>query len=94
MEMVEQGRTIFHGDGLCADCHGADAAGDIGPDLTDDEWLDAKGSYLTIGRIIARGVPLAESTRGVELPPRGGSDRSAADIERVAAYVWYISHRE
>jgi len=24
MEMVERGRTIFHGDGLCVDCHGPD----------------------------------------------------------------------
>ncbi|HSM09238.1 MAG TPA: c-type cytochrome [Gemmatimonadota bacterium] len=92
--MVQRGEQVFLGEGGCALCHGTEATGLLGPDLTDDEWLDAKGSYLTIGRIIARGVPLAESTRGVEMPPRGGSDISAADLEHVAAYVWYISHRK
>lgn len=93
-EMVQRGEQVFLGPGGCALCHGTDATGLLGPDLTDDEWFDAKGSYLTIGRIVARGVPQAESTRGVEMPPRGGSDISAREIERVAAYVWYMSHRE
>lgn len=92
--MVERGEQVFLGAGGCALCHGTEATGLLGPDLTDDEWLDAKGSYLTIGRIVAQGVPLAESTRGVEMPPRGGSEISAEQIERVAAYVWYMSHRE
>ena len=92
--MVQRGEQVFLGAGGCALCHGTEATGLLGPDLTDDEWLDAKGSYLTIGRIIARGVPLSESTRGVEMPPRGGSDISPEDIECVAAYVWYMSHRE
>lgn len=92
--MVQRGEQVFLGAGGCALCHGTEATGLLGPDLTDDEWLDAKGSYLTIGRIVARGVPLEESTRGVEMPPRGGSEISAEQIERVAAYVWYISHRK
>ena len=92
--MIERGEQVFLGEGGCALCHGTDATGLLGPDLTDGEWLDAKGSYLTIGRIIARGVPLAESTRGVAMPPRGGSDISAEEIEQVAAYVWYVSHRD
>ena len=92
--MVARGAQVFLGDGGCALCHGEDATGLLGPNLTDDDWLDAKGSYLTIGRIIARGVPLSMSTRGVEMPPRGGSDITAADIEKVAAYVWYISHKD
>ena len=75
-------------------CHGSDATGLLGPDLTDDVWLAAKGSYKTIGLIIAEGIPVEASTRGVEMPARGGSDISAMDIERVAAYVWYLSHSE
>jgi len=92
--MLERGKQVFLGDGGCALCHGEDATGLLGPNLTDDDWLDAKGSYLTIGRIIARGVPLGMSTRGIEMPPRGGSDISAEDLERVAAYVWYVSHKD
>lgn len=93
-EMIERGEQVFLGEGGCALCHGTDATGLLGPDLTDGEWLDAKGSYLTIGRIVARGVSLAESTRGVAMPPRGGSEISAKEIEDVAAYVWYVSHRD
>jgi cbb3-type cytochrome c oxidase subunit III len=89
--MVGRGERIFLGEGGCALCHGADATGLLGPDLTDDIWLDAKGSYKTIGRIIAEGIPEEASTSGVAMPPRGGSDISPTDIEKVAAYVWYLS---
>jgi len=92
--MVERGEQIFLGEGGCALCHGSDATGLLGPDLTDDVWLDAKGSYKTIGRIIAEGIPEEASTGGVAMPARGGSDIAAADIERVAAYVWYLSRRD
>ena len=92
--MVEHGEQVFLGEGGCALCHGSDATGLLGPDLTDDVWLDAKGSYKTIGRIIAEGIPEEASTSGVAMPPRGGSDISATDIERVAAYVWYLSRRD
>lgn len=92
--MVELGERVFLGEGGCALCHGADATGLLGPDLTDDVWLDAKGSYKTIGLIIAEGIPVEASMSGVAMPPRGGSDISAMDIERVAAYVWYLSHSD
>lgn len=91
--MVNRGKHVFNGEGACALCHGSDATGLLGPDLTDDVWLDAKGAYKTIGRIIADGISEDASTRRVAMPPRGGSDITEADIERVAAYVWYVSHR-
>lgn len=94
VEMVERGEQVFNGEGACALCHGSDATGLLGPDLTDDVWLDAKGAYKTIGRIIAEGISEDASTGGTAMPPRGGSGISEADIERVAAYVWYVSHRE
>ena len=92
-EIVESGREIFAGPGNCAKCHGEDATGLVGPDLTDDVWLDAKGSYLAIGRLIVNGVSESESTRGIPMPPKGGSAITEAEIERVAAYVWYLSHQ-
>ena len=93
-EMVDLGERVFTGEGACALCHGSDATGLLGPDLTDDVWLDAKGAYMTIGRIIAEGISEDASTRRVAMPPRGGSGITEADIERVAAYVWYVSHRK
>ena len=81
------------GTGNCSSCHGTDATGLVGPDLTDDVWLDAKGSYLAIGRTIANGVSEDESSRGIPMPPKGGSAITDSEIERVAAYVWYLSRR-
>jgi len=92
-EIIDRGREVFAGPGNCFGCHGSDATGLVGPDLTDDVWLDAKGSYLAIGRIIANGVTEEQSTRGIPMPPKGGSAITEAEIERVAAYVWYLSHR-
>jgi len=34
---VKDGEKLF--DERCADCHGSDAMGGAGPDLTDDKWL-------------------------------------------------------
>ena len=90
-ELVKQGRNVFSGAGGCVDCHGADATGQEGPNLTDDEWLHAKGSYLAIVRQILVGVPAEQSRTGVVMPPRGGSGISDHDIHAVAAYVWAIS---
>lgn len=92
-EIIERGGAVFAGAGNCFKCHGSDATGLVGPDLTDDVWLDAKGSYLAIGRIIANGISEEQSTRGIPMPPKGGSAINEAEIERVAAYVWYLSHR-
>jgi cytochrome c oxidase cbb3-type subunit 3 len=91
--MVRRGEQVFLGEGGCALCHGSDATGLVGPDLTDDVWLDAKGSFSMIGQIITYGVSEAASTRGVEMPPKGGSDLSDAEIQQVTGYVWYLSHR-
>lgn len=91
--MVRRGEQVFLSVGGCALCHGSDATGLLGPDLTDDVWLDAKGSYSTIRQIITQGISETVATGGVEMPPRGGSDISDAEIQQVAAYVWFLSHR-
>ena len=88
--LVERGGGIFsRGDG-CAKCHGVDAKGNVGPDLTDDRWLHIKGSYLSIARQIMNGVPADRSGSGVIMPPRGGSRISDSDVHSVAAYVWAV----
>lgn len=92
-ELVERGERVFHAPDGCTRCHGAEATGDIGPNLTDDDWLHAKGSYLAILNQILVGVPEDQSSRGIPMPPRGGSSLSDSDVHDVAAYVWYISHR-
>ena len=92
VELVRRGEAIFHGNDGCVRCHGSDATGEIGPDLTDGDWIHAKGSYLSIVNQILTGVSEAESTRGIPMPPRGGGNLPNPDVHAVAAYVWYIGH--
>ncbi|MCL4456140.1 MAG: cbb3-type cytochrome c oxidase subunit II [Nitrospirae bacterium] len=42
MNAVAEGKKIYEMN--CAACHGVDAKGDIGPDLTDKEWLYVVGT--------------------------------------------------
>jgi len=90
--MVERGYTAFHGEGLCATCHGASAGGLLGPSLADSEWWHAAGSYLSILRQVLVGVPEGQSLSGEEMPPRGGSAIGESDVIAVSAYVWRVSH--
>ena len=89
--LIERGDVVFHNDGGCVECHGDDATGDEGPDLTDTQWLHAKGSYLSIVRQTLMGVPASQSRSGIVMPPRGGSGISDHGVHAVAAYVWVTS---
>jgi mono/diheme cytochrome c family protein len=91
-EMIAKGRTVFGGAGLCYACHGKEAKGSVGPDLTDAEWLHSKGTYPEIVAQILKGVPKEESKKGIAMPPKGGSSISDDDVKAVAAYVWSLSH--
>ncbi len=92
--MVERGRTIFEGEGLCHTCHGIDATGEFGPNLTNPAWWHGKGSYLSIVQRVLMGVPASQSILGIAMPARGGSTISDAEVQSVAAYVWMLSHEE
>ena len=92
MALVERGREVFEGAGGCYNCHGADAHGLLGPNLTDGNWRHAKGSYLAILGIILDGVPVSASTNGIAMPARGGSTINEDEVQAVAAYVWHLTH--
>jgi cytochrome c oxidase cbb3-type subunit 3 len=56
---VARGSSIYHGKGLCFDCHADHAKGDaaIGaPNLTDNIWLYGDGSMASIRSAITRGL--------------------------------------
>lgn len=91
--MVMKGRDLFLGPGLCIACHGVDAKGAIGPDLTDTVWIHHRGSYLELVAQISRGIPDSESVSGSIMPPRGGSSLTDDEVRAVAAYVWTLSRR-
>jgi cbb3-type cytochrome c oxidase subunit III len=91
--MIAKGKTIFTSTGLCFACHGMDAKGVVGPNLTDDTWVHGKGTYPEIVQIVTTGIPVDQAKLGKgAMPAKGGSQISEDDVKAVAAYVWSLSH--
>jgi cytochrome c oxidase cbb3-type subunit III len=59
---IDQGRAVYRG--RCAVCHGIDAKGYRGPDLTTGDWIHG-GSDVQLYRSIKQGIP------GTEMPGNG-----------------------
>ena len=93
MEMVEQGKAVYGGAGICSSCHGPAGAGipSLGADLTDSEWLHSDGSYDGVSKTVMEGVTAQASSSGVPMPAKGGTNISDDDVKAVAAYVWTLS---
>jgi mono/diheme cytochrome c family protein len=92
-ELVAKGDELFHASANCYACHGSNAQGLVGPNLTDAEWIHSKGSYDDIVAQINHGVPKEESKSGIVMPPKGGATLSDDDVKAVAAYVYSLSHK-
>src|SRR5215831_20255683 len=56
--MISSGRDVFHGQGGCFQCHGAELEGTpIAPTLQSHAWKDAKdGTLPEIFRVVTHGV--------------------------------------
>ena len=91
---ITQGDSIFHGKGNCYACHGSNAEGTIGPNLTDAQWIHSDGSYDAIVKQVTTGVPKEQSKSGIVMPPRGGSTITDDEVKAVAAYVYSLSHKK
>ena len=91
--LIAQGDSIFHSKGNCYACHGANAQGVVGPNLTDAEWIHSDGSYDAIVKQVTTGVPQNESKSGIMMPPKGGSSITDDEVKAVAAYVYSLSHK-
>ena len=92
-ELIAQGDKVFHGPGNCYACHGANAQGAVGPNLTDAEWIHSKGTFEEIVAQITNGVPKEKAKSGIPMPPKGGGTIGDEDIRAVAAYVYSLSHK-
>lgn len=79
--VLDQGKQIFAG--KCAACHGQNAEGLIGPNLTDHFWIHGKGKRADILAVIQKGV-LEKGMPGWQqvLPD--------SDVIAVAAYVFSV----
>jgi mono/diheme cytochrome c family protein len=91
---IAKGDSIFHKAGNCYACHGANAQGLVGPNLTDSIWIHSDGSYDAIVKQVTTGVPKEQSKSGIPMPPKGGSTISDDDVKAVAAYVYSLSHKK
>lgn len=91
--MIEEGKGIYSGAGICMSCHGPAGEGipNLGANLTDDEWLHIDGSYESIIYNIMNGVTAQESSSGVPMPAKGGTAITDDQVKAVAAYVWTLS---
>ena len=89
-QMIQAGDSLYGGAGICLACHGPGARGvaNLGPNLTDEEWLQIDGSYDAIVEVILAGVPADKSKSGLVMPPNGGSALTEEQVRAVAAYVW------
>lgn len=90
---IAKGDTIYHKTGLCYACHGSNAEGAVGPNLTDAEWIHGDGSYDMIVATVTNGVPKEKAKSGIPMPPKGGSSITDEDVKAVAAYVYSLSHK-
>jgi mono/diheme cytochrome c family protein len=91
---ITLGDSLFHSKGNCYACHGANAQGAVGPNLTDAEWIHSDGSYDAIVKQIIDGVTAEQSKSKIPMPPKGGSTISDDEVKAVAAYVYSLSHKK
>ena len=64
----------------CTPCHGANAQGIIGPNLTDNSWIHGKGTLSDIYVVVEGGV----AAKGM---PAWGRTLSPIELRKVVAYV-------
>jgi cytochrome c oxidase cbb3-type subunit 3 len=86
-QAIEEGKKTF--EQICATCHTANGGGGIGPNLTDDFWINQTQDSLfyNIYDIIYNGSPKNPQMRG--FGKRG--ELTGLTIEKVASYVYYMN---
>ncbi|MBC7537468.1 MAG: c-type cytochrome [Bacteriovorax sp.] len=75
---VKKGQVVFETN--CIPCHKAKGIGDIGPNLTDEYWINSKGTVDTNYPVVFNGVP----DKGM---PTWSQTLSNDEIYQVVSYV-------
>lgn len=78
---VSEGKAVFGQ--RCSPCHGAQAQGIIGPNLTDAFWIHGAGSPMDIYKVVNEGV----AAKGM---PAWGKQLQPAELRKVAAFLTTI----
>jgi putative heme-binding domain-containing protein len=81
-QTLAEGRALFRG--LCSGCHGGNARGGKGPDLTDNRWLHGS-TDANIAHVIANGVS------GTTMKKLGESLKDE-QIANIIAYIRSLAH--
>lgn len=89
-QAIAEGKKTF--ESICATCHRADGGGGIGPNLTDDNWINKTQDSLfyNIYDIIFNGSPTNAQMRA--FGQRG--ELTGLAVEKVASYVYYLNQEE
>ena len=93
LDMIREGDLLFHGKAGCFVCHGTEGQGmPAAGDAITNSLSYVQHDWRQIDSLITAGLPDAYTRSPIAMPPRGArSDLSAAEIQRIAAYVWAIS---
>jgi cytochrome c oxidase cbb3-type subunit 3 len=83
--VVAAGEQIFKNPAMCAQCHKEDGSGNIGPNLTDNFWING-GSPMEIYRTVLEG---GRPDKGMQ----GWKANGMTYVQRAVAYVLSIRGR-
>lgn len=89
------GDSVFRGrvgGALCYVCHGPAGKGvsGLGPNLTDQEWVNGDGTLAFIEKVVEEGVAKPKKM-AAPMPPKGGGQLTAPQIKAAASYVYSLS---
>lgn len=89
-QAIAEGKQVF--ENICATCHKASGGGGIGPNLTDDYWVNKVQDDLfkNIYDIVYNGSPTNPQMRA--FGQRG--ELTGLAIEKVASYVYYLNQEK
>ncbi len=89
-QAIAEGKQIF--DNICATCHTATGGGGIGPNLTDDYWINKvqDSLFYNIYDIVYNGSPQNPQMRGFGKR----KELTGLAIEKVASYVYYLNQEK
>lgn len=89
-QAIENGKKIF--EQICATCHTANGSGGIGPNLTDEYWVNKvqDSLFYNIYDIVYNGSP-----KNAQMRPFGKKgELTGLAIQDVASYVYFMNQEE
>ncbi len=89
-DLINNGKNLFLEN--CSTCHKEDGSGNIGPNLTDNYWINVleKNLYKNIFSIIWNGSKKNPTMRAFG---RSGEIKGN-DIEKISSYVYFINRKK